>query len=183
VNCRLTECSSLLNEAEMKIEQEKRRNALLEVEKEELRELLTLEELRNRLAISHVAKMNVLVNQLKRDEGAEIDEIEEKDEIIMINEELELELANKNIVISQLQTELAQIKLKMAELEERTHKGEVKSNVAHEPQFAKKLPFVPSRDLEKVKSERKLFDKNTPNWNKKQEDNAKETTKETNNTK
>jgi len=40
--------------------------------------------------MSHVAKMNVLIEQLKKEDGVEIDFIEEKDEIIMINEELEL---------------------------------------------------------------------------------------------
>jgi len=34
--------------------------------------------------------MNVLIEQLKKEDGVEIDFIEEKDEIIMINEELEL---------------------------------------------------------------------------------------------
>ena len=54
--------------------------------------------------MGHVARLNVLFNQLKRDEGPDIDYIEEKDEIVMINEELELELAAKNGLISQLQS-------------------------------------------------------------------------------
>lgn len=42
---------------------------MIEAEKDELVELLTLEELRSKLAMSHVSKLNALVDQIKRSEG------------------------------------------------------------------------------------------------------------------
>lgn len=65
--------------------------------------LLALEEERSGMAIKHVQKLNSLLEKLGTQEGT-FTLIEEKDEIIMLNEELEAEIAHKNQIVEGMKT-------------------------------------------------------------------------------
>jgi hypothetical protein len=66
--------------------------------------------------MKHIEKLTKLIESLGNPES-DFELIEEKDEIIMLNEELENELTNKNITINQMRNEIEQLKQRIAVLE------------------------------------------------------------------
>ena len=85
---KLENCSEKLTQSVGCLEEERQKNKRLGLQNEELCELLTLEELRAQTANEHVTKMSRLFDELIKEDRGTFSQIQEKDEIIMLNEEL-----------------------------------------------------------------------------------------------
>ncbi len=81
----------------------------------------------------------------------------------MLNQELEIEIHNKQNIIDSLKNELNTLKDKLTGIES-------KHTLTPEPSALKKLPQLPGKELEKMKSEKRLNDRKSTTWTKKQED-------------
>lgn len=94
-----------------------REKATLREERDELMALLTLEEERSHLSDRHMERMSRLLEGIALPDEFNFALIEEKDEIVMLNEELENELILKNVAINEMRLEMAALKDKIVLLE------------------------------------------------------------------
>lgn len=76
--------------------------------------MLILEEEKNNISAKYIEKLTKMMESLSiTPPDGEFNPIEEKDEILMLNEELENELTNKNIAINQMKLEIEQLRQKV----------------------------------------------------------------------
>lgn len=123
--------------------------------------MLTLEEERSSIASKHVSKMNSLIEQLGKEDGS-CALIHEKDEIVLMNEELEADINKKKQLIDALKKENEQMKGKIVQLES-AKMLPLDSN--------KKLPpNLKNNELEKIKKTNADLEKNIALANRKNDE-------------